>query len=62
MTNQTTAALPLAPARLADLLLTPGADTNALHQQLTNQIGARPARRLLAAAHHIAAERLWNAA
>lgn len=55
-------ALPLTPARLADLLLTPGTDANTLHQQLADQIGARPARRLLAAAHGIAAERLWNAA
>lgn len=57
-----TAALPLDPARLADLLLTPATDANALHRQLADQIGPRPARRLLAAAHNIAAERLWAAA
>lgn len=54
-----TATLPLDSAKLADLLLAPAADTNALHQRLADQIGGRPARRLLAAAHHIAAERLW---
>lgn len=58
MTRQT-AALPLDPAKLADLLLAPGADTNTLHQQLATQIGARPARQVLAGAHSIAAERLW---
>lgn len=51
--------LPLDPALLADLLLAPAADTNALHQQMAAQVGARPARRILAAAHHIAADRLW---
>lgn len=53
-------ALPLVPARLADLLLAPAADANALHQQLAAQAGPRDARRLLAAAHHIAAQRLWT--
>lgn len=52
-------ALPLAPAQLADLLLAPSADANALHQQLAGQIPPRDARRLMAAAHHIAADRLW---
>lgn len=54
------ATLPLAPARLADLLLAPAADANALHLQLADQAGPRDARRLMAAAHHIAAERLWT--
>lgn len=58
MTHQT-ATLPVDPARLADLLLAPAADANTFHQQLANQVGPRPARRLLAAAHSIAAERLW---
>lgn len=53
------AALPLNPARLADLLLAPAADANTLHSQLAAQIGARLARQVLAAAHSIAAERLW---
>lgn len=52
-------ALPLDPALLADLLLAPAADANTLHQQLAAQVGPRPARQLLAAAHGIAAERLW---
>jgi hypothetical protein len=60
MLTQTTA-LPTAPAKLADLLLAPTADTNALHRQLADQIGGRPARQILAAAHQIAADRLWNA-
>lgn len=55
-----TAALPLDPAQLADLLLTPATDANTLHQQLADQIGGRPARRLLAQAHSIVADRLWN--
>ncbi|MFF7129999.1 hypothetical protein [Streptomyces sp. NPDC008240] len=55
-----TAALPLDPAKLADLLLAPGTDTNTLHRQLADQVGARLARRVLAAAHSIAAERLWT--
>lgn len=54
-----TAALPLDPARLADLLLAPGVDTNTLYRQLADQVGARLARRVLAGAHSIAAERLW---
>lgn len=53
------AALPLDPAKLADLLLAPGADANTLHRQLADQVGARPARQALAGAHSIAAERLW---
>lgn len=61
LTHQT-AALPLDPARLADLLLAPAADMGTLHQQLADEVGPRPARRLLAAAHGIAAERLWAAA
>lgn len=52
------AALPLDPAKLADLLLAPAADANTLHQQLAAQVGARPARQVLAAAHSIAADRL----
>ena len=52
-------ALPLVPAQLADLLLAPAADANALHQQLAVQIDPRDARRLMAAAHGIAAQRLW---
>ncbi|MFC8339220.1 hypothetical protein ACFUJX_19725 [Streptomyces rubiginosohelvolus] len=48
--------------QLADLLLTPGRSEAALTAELTAQAGARPARRLLAAAHSIAAERLWAAA
>lgn len=51
--------LPHDPARLADLLLAPAADCLAIHQQLATQVGPRPARRLLATAHGIAAERLW---
>lgn len=51
--------LPVDPARLADLLLAPAADANLLHRQLGRQEGPRAARRLLAAAHGIAAERLW---
>jgi hypothetical protein len=58
MTHQT-ATLPVDPARLADLLLAPAADANTLHQKLADQVGTRPARQLLAAAHSIAAERLW---
>jgi hypothetical protein len=53
--------LPVAPAQLADLLLAPAADPNALHRLLADQIGGRPARQILAAAHQIAADRLWNA-
>lgn len=52
-------ALPLVPAQLADLLLAPAADDNRLHQQLAQQIDPRDARRLMAAAHDIAAQRLW---
>lgn len=52
-------ALPLVPAQLADLLLAPAADPNALLQQLADQLTPRRARRLMAAAHGIAAERLW---
>ena len=55
----TPAALPLEPAQLADLLLAPAADTNAIYRQLAEQAGPRQARQILAAAHHIAAERLW---
>lgn len=57
-----TATLPLDPELLATLLLDNPADINAIHQQLANQVGARPARRLLAAAYGIAAARLWAAA
>ena len=56
------APLPTAPDRLADLLLTPGADANQIGQQLAAQEGDRPARRLLAAAHDIAADRLFATA
>lgn len=59
-TSQPVTALPLDPARLVDLLLAPAANPNGLHQQLANQTGPRDARRLMAAAHHIAAERLWT--
>ncbi|MEU9670385.1 hypothetical protein AB0E25_33390 [Streptomyces bobili] len=55
-------ALPLVPAQLADLLLAPAADDNLLHQQLAAQVDPRDARRLMAAAHGIAADRLWAAA
>ncbi|MFM9629381.1 hypothetical protein ACKI10_17360 [Streptomyces galilaeus] len=51
--------LPFVPAQLADLLLAPAADANALHQQLAAQVDPRDARRLMAAAHGIAAQRLW---
>lgn len=54
------ATLPVDPALLADLLLAPAADANRLLQQLADQLTPRAARRLLAAAHHIAAERLWT--
>ncbi|TVZ96504.1 hypothetical protein [Streptomyces sp. BK340] len=57
--TQQTAALPVDPARLADLLLAPGADSNTLYRQLAGQVGPRPARQALAGAHSIAAERLW---
>jgi hypothetical protein len=60
MLTQTTT-LPTAPAQLADLLLAPAADTNRLHRLLADQIGGRSARQILAAAHQIAADRLWNA-
>ncbi|MEV4227265.1 hypothetical protein AB0J81_09175 [Streptomyces bobili] len=57
------ATLPATPALLADLLLAPAADANRLLQQLADQITPRRARRLMAAAHGIAAQRLWaNAA
>lgn len=52
-------ALPVAPHQLADLLLAPGADANQIGQQLAAQEGDRPARRLLAAAHGLAADQLW---
>ena len=55
----TATALPVDPAHLADLLLAPAADDNALLQQLSDQTGPLRARRLMAAAHDIAAERLW---
>ncbi|MFI7890897.1 hypothetical protein ACIFUY_06490 [Streptomyces sp. CACIS-1.16CA] len=45
--------------QLADRLLTPNADETALAAELTAVVGARPARRLLAAAHSIAAARLF---
>ena len=51
--------LPLVPAQLADLLLAPAADANALLRHLAAQLTPRRARRLMAAAHDIAAERLW---
>lgn len=54
-------ALPTAE-QLADLLLAPGTNEAALAAELTAQVGDRPARRLLAAAHSIAADRLWDAA
>ncbi|MGQ4733458.1 hypothetical protein ACUN3E_38090 [Streptomyces sp. Ju416(a)] len=46
--------------QLADLLLTPGINEGALNAELAVELGARPARRLLAAAHSIAANRLWG--
>ncbi|MEV7872649.1 hypothetical protein AB0P17_42595 [Streptomyces sp. NPDC088124] len=54
----TATGVPTTPARLAGLLLDPTVDDRVL----AAQVGAQPARRLLAAAHRIAADRLWNAA
>ncbi|MFF2864570.1 hypothetical protein ACFVSX_32400 [Streptomyces rubiginosohelvolus] len=48
--------------QLADLLLTAGINEAAVNAELAADLGARPARWLLAAAHSIAAERLWAAA
>lgn len=45
--------------QLADRLLAPGASEAALTAELTAQAGAQPARRLLAAAHSIAADLLF---
>ncbi|SCD37662.1 hypothetical protein GA0115253_1002210 [Streptomyces sp. Termitarium-T10T-6] len=47
-------------AQLADLLLTPDVNEAAMVAELAAALGARSARRLLAAAHNIAANRLWN--
>ena len=55
----TATALPVDPAHLADLLLAPAADANALLRHLAAQLTPLRARRLMAAAHDIAAERLW---
>ncbi|XCM28875.1 hypothetical protein ABXI76_05315 [Streptomyces parvus] len=46
--------------QLADLLLTSGINEGAISAELAVALGARSARRLLAAAHGIAANRLWN--
>ncbi|MGW6288861.1 hypothetical protein [Streptomyces sp. NPDC055107] len=54
-------ALPTAE-QLADRLLAPSANEAELAAELAAQVGARPARRLLAAAHSIAASHLWDAA
>jgi hypothetical protein len=58
MTTQPTTQLPTTPDALADLIQTTG-DTGLLNT-LTTQIGGRPARRLLAQAYSIVADRLWN--
>jgi hypothetical protein len=58
MTTQPTTQLPTTPDALADLIQTTG-DTGLLNT-LTTQIGGRPARRLLAQAYRIVADRLWN--
>ncbi|WP_037805107.1 hypothetical protein [Streptomyces sp. NRRL F-5135] len=50
------------PDQVAELLLDPTVDDADAQADLTARLGARPARRLLAAAHTIAADRLWNAA
>lgn len=52
------APLPVAPDALADRILAVG-DAGLL-ASLTAQIGGRKARRLLAEAHSIVADRLWN--
>ena len=54
--------LPTTPGPLADLLLTPGTDPNQVSRQLAAQEGDTRARRLLAAAHGIAADRLFTEA
>jgi hypothetical protein len=54
--------LPTDTEQLADLLLNPVTDYASLVARLADQVGARPSRRLLAAAHGIAADRLWNEA
>jgi hypothetical protein len=63
MTTQPTTQLPTTPDALADLIQTTGdtglLDTGLLNT-LTTQIGGRPARRLLAQAYSIVADRLWN--
>ncbi|GGS41585.1 hypothetical protein F2B00_03590 [Streptomyces parvus] len=50
----------LTAEQLADLLLTPGINEAAVNAEMAAELGARPARRLLAAAHGIAANRLWG--
>lgn len=52
--------LPTDAEQLADLLLNPVTDYAGLVARLADQVGPRPSRRLLAAAHGIAADRLWN--
>lgn len=47
---------------IADMLLNPVVDDTETATRLTAQVGARAARQLLAIAHGIAADRLWNAA
>ncbi|MFD6656899.1 hypothetical protein ACFWEB_17365 [Streptomyces parvus] len=54
------AAPALTAEQLADLLLTPDVNEPAMVAELAAELGARPARRLLAAAHGIAANRLWG--
>lgn len=56
MTNATL--LPTTPDALADRILTVG--DAGLIVALTAQIGGRAARRILAEAHSIVADRLWN--
>ncbi|MEE1735930.1 hypothetical protein PUR49_05295 [Streptomyces sp. BE147] len=49
-------------ARLADLLLDPAVPDAEVTEGLAARVGVRQARRLLAVAHGIAADRLWAAA
>lgn len=48
--------------RLAGLLLDPAVSDAEVTAGLTARVGVRQARRILAAAHGIAADRLWTAA
>jgi hypothetical protein len=54
----TVTSTPTDPAKLADMLLDPTVSDADLYDRLTAQEGARPANRLLAEAHGIAADRL----